>query len=176
MSTQRTSYTNYESEFDYSTNEDKVSVRIRRGRSRFSCSKIHIHIISLLIGIHRLDFSKAGIHHAMHATIPYQSVLRWCSSAVSVRLLSSELTRWIDGEAVLVKGSAHRGDQLDVGISFSTSPEATAYSINPKNFIALVDAEQGQEVPQLPFCDRTWCTVENTVRQHACIITVCISS
>ena len=47
-------------------------------------------------------------------------------------------------------------------------------AINPINFIALVDAEQRQEVPQLPFCDRTWCTVENRVRQHACIIAVCI--
>ena len=35
MSTQRTSYTNYESGFDYSINEEKVSVRIRRKESRF---------------------------------------------------------------------------------------------------------------------------------------------
>ena len=28
--TQRTSYTNYESRFDYSINEEKVSVRIRK--------------------------------------------------------------------------------------------------------------------------------------------------
>ena len=34
ISTQRTSYTNYESGFDYSINEEKVSVRIRRRESQ----------------------------------------------------------------------------------------------------------------------------------------------
>ena len=62
ISTQRTSYTSYESGFDYSINEEKGSVRIRRrvnNVQRFSCSEIHDHTISLLIGIHTLDFSKA---------------------------------------------------------------------------------------------------------------------
>ena len=51
----------YESGFDYSINEEKVSVRIRRvnNTQRFSCSEIHNHTNSPLIGIHTFDFSKA---------------------------------------------------------------------------------------------------------------------